>query len=130
MGTFSVTIEVGDPQGRNWEEVEALADTGATYTWLSRDVLDRLAIGPEYRFEFEVPDGRIIDRNVAQTWVRVNGEPRITLVVFGDVGSRALLGAYTLEGAGLSVDPVNRRLTRVRGLAMPAEMALRVQAAI
>jgi predicted aspartyl protease len=89
-----------------------------------------LAIGPEYRFEFEVPDGRIIDRNVAQTWVRVNGEPRITLVVFGDVGSRALLGAYTLEGAGLSVDPVNRRLTRVRGLAMPAEMALRVQAAI
>jgi predicted aspartyl protease len=130
MGTFSVTIEVGDPQGRNWEAVEALADTGATYTWISRDVLDRLGIGPEHRFEFEVADGRIIDRDVAQTWVRVDSEQRITLVVFGDIGSRALLGAYTLEGAGLSVDPVNRRLVRVRGLAMPANVAAPVQAAI
>jgi clan AA aspartic protease len=122
MGTFSVTIEVGDPQGRIWEQVEALADTGATYTWISRDVLDRLGIAPEFRFEFEVADGRVIQRDVAQTRVRVHGEDRITLIVFGDAGSRALLGAYTLEGAGLSVDLVNRRLVRVRGLAMPADL--------
>jgi predicted aspartyl protease len=122
MGTFSVTIEVGDPHGRNWEAVEALADTGATYTWIGRDVLERLGIRPEFRFTFETADGRVIERDVAQTWARVNGEQRITLVVFGDTASGALLGAYTLEGVGMSVDPVNRRLVRVRGLAKPAEM--------
>jgi len=130
MGTFSVTIEVGNAQGQIWTEVEVLADTGATYTWIGRDVLDRLGVVPEFRFEFETADGRLVEREVAQTWVRVSGTGRITLVVFGDRGSRALLGAYTLEGVGLSVDPVNRRLTRVRGLAMPAQVALPIQAAI
>lgn len=33
-----------------------------------------------------------------------------TLVVFGDDGAPALLGAYTLEGLGLAVDPVEQRL--------------------
>ena len=32
MGTFRVTIEIGDPAGRHYETVEALVDTGATYT--------------------------------------------------------------------------------------------------
>jgi predicted aspartyl protease len=122
VGTFSVTIEIGDRQGRNWKDVEALADTGATYTWVARDVLERLGVIPEFRFEFETADGRVIERDVAQTSVRLDGTRRITLIVFGDRGSRAVLGAYTLEGAGLSVDPVNRRLARVRGLAMPADL--------
>ncbi len=119
MGTFSIIIEVGDADRRHWAEVEALADTGATYTWVGRDVLERLGVTPEFRFEFETADGRVIERDVAHTWIRVDGEERITLVVFGDAASRALLGAYTLEGAGMSVDPVNRRLIRVRGLATP-----------
>jgi clan AA aspartic protease len=130
VGTFSVAIEIGDAQGRFWEQVEALADTGATYTWVGRDILDRLGVNPEFRFEFETADGRVIERDVAQTLVRVDGRQRITLVVFGDRGSRALLGAYTLEGAGLSVDPVNRRLTRVRGLAMPADLRVPAHVAI
>ncbi len=30
MGTFSIAI--GDPQGQTWEAVDALVDTGSTYT--------------------------------------------------------------------------------------------------
>ena len=36
MGTFSVEIEIGDAAGERWETVEALVDTGASYTWLPR----------------------------------------------------------------------------------------------
>jgi hypothetical protein len=43
----------------------------------------------------------------------------ITLVVFADPGSPALLGAYALEGLRLSPDPVRRRLVPVPGLIMP-----------
>lgn len=118
VGTFSISIEISDLQRRNWEGVKALADTGATYTWVPRDVLERLGLSPEFQWEFETADGRIIERDVAQTWVRLNGQQRMTLVVFGDTASRPLLGAYTLEGFGLAPDPVNRRLIRVRGLAM------------
>lgn len=32
MGTFSVLIEVGNPGGNRFEGLEALVDTGATYT--------------------------------------------------------------------------------------------------
>ena len=120
MGTFSVAIEIGDPQGQRWETVHALVDKGGSFTWAPRDVLERLGVQPEFRFEFETADGRIIERDAAQTRARVDGQQRITIVVFGDLGSQPMLGAYTLEGFSLAPDPVNRRLIRVRALAMRA----------
>ena len=32
MGTVKVTIGVGDPQGRQFEELDVTVDTGSTYT--------------------------------------------------------------------------------------------------
>ena len=118
MGTFRIAIDIGDPQGQRWETIEALVDTGASYSWVPGDVLRRLGVEPEERWEFETADGRVIERDVAQTWTRLDGRRRITVVVFGEDGSRPLLGAYSLEGFGVAPDPVNRRLVRVRGLAM------------
>ncbi|HHT9131936.1 MAG TPA: retroviral-like aspartic protease family protein, partial [Candidatus Tripitaka californicus] len=63
-------------------------------------------------------DGRRIEREMAETRVRLDGQTRTTLVVFGDEGTEPLLGAYTMEGFGLSPDPVNRRLVSVPGLLM------------
>ena len=40
----------------------------------------------------------------------VDGESVTTLVVFGEDGASALLGAYTLEGLVMAVDPVEQRL--------------------
>ncbi len=53
---------------------------------------------------------------MAETRVRLNGQTRTTLVVFGEEATLPLLGAYTLEGFGLAADPVNRRLVPVPGL--------------
>ena len=50
--------------------------------------------------------------------VRYDDVEVTTLVIFGDEGTGALLGAYTLEGLGLAVDPVNRRLIPMTGLLM------------
>ena len=118
MGTFTVSIEFGDPDGERWESVEALVDTGASFTWLPRDLLERLGVRPELRRQFETADGRVVERGMGWTMSRWDGETVPTLVVFGDEGSSALLGAYTLEGFLLAPDPVNQRLIRVRGLAM------------
>ena len=32
MGVFSVAIEIGDPGGERYESIDAVVDTGATYT--------------------------------------------------------------------------------------------------
>jgi len=120
VGTFRVTIEVGDPQGQRWQPVEALVDTGATYTWLPASLLRSLGVTPSLRFPFILADGRRIEREMAETKVRIDGQERTTLVVFGDERTEALLGAYTLEGFGLAPDPLNRRLVPVPGLLMAA----------
>lgn len=118
MGTFRVAIEVGDPLGQRWTRIEALVDTGATYTWLPQSILHDLGVVPSFQFSFILADGRRIDRDMAETRTRLDSQERTTLVVFGDEGTDPLLGAYTLEAFGLSADPVNQRLVPVPGLLM------------
>jgi len=118
VGTFHVAVEIGDARGQRWETLEALVDTGASYTWAPKDVLARLGVRPQFRREFLTADGRVIQRDMAETRVRLDGQERTTLIVFGDEGSLSFLGAYTLEGFGLAPDPVNHRLIPVRGYAL------------
>jgi clan AA aspartic protease len=118
VGTFHYAIEVGDPQGTRFERVEALMDTGASYTALPASLLRRLGVTPHDRVLFILADQRQIERDVGQTWVRIDGKSVITLVVFGDEGAEPLVGAYTLEGLRLGVDPLNRRLVPIPGYLM------------
>ena len=108
MGTFRVPIEIGDPQGDRFERVEALVDTGASYSVLPASILRQLEVTPLDHVTFILADGLEIEREVGRTWVRIDGKTEITLVVFGEEGTEALLGAYTLEGLRLGVDPYNR----------------------
>jgi len=124
MGTFRVSIEIGDPRGERYEQVEALVDTGATYTTAPASILQRLGVTPHDRVTFIMADGRRIERQVGRTRVRVDGKAEVTLVVFGDEGVEALLGAYTLEGLRLGIDPANERLVPTPGLLMRSRARL------
>jgi predicted aspartyl protease len=44
MSTFQYPLEVGDPSGSLFEEISALVDTGATFTVVPADVLERLGV--------------------------------------------------------------------------------------
>jgi len=57
MGAFRVRIEVGDAKGERFEALEALVDTGATYTWIPRDILERLGHTAEQEWDFVLADG-------------------------------------------------------------------------
>jgi clan AA aspartic protease len=116
MGTFRVQVEVGDPTGERFQPVDALVDTGATYTSLPRPLLDALGVLPHTRDRFVLADGRHVEREIGRTWIRIGGVTEMTLVVFAERGSPALLGAYALEGLRLAADPVARRLVPTPGL--------------
>ena len=45
-----------------------------------------------------------------QAWATIDGESVVTIVVFGQDEAPPLLGAYTLEGLALTVDPEAQRL--------------------
>lgn len=123
MGTFSCQIEIGDPEARRFETVDALADTGASFTLMPTSLLQRLGVEPHTKETFVLADGRQVEKDVGRTWVRVGGRTEITLVIFGDEGTRPLLGVYALEGLALGVDPTNQRLIPTPRLLLSVSLA-------
>lgn len=120
MGTFRHALTLFAPSGDRAETVDAMVDSGSTFTWISAPVLDRLGVRPDRERNFVMADGRRMRRGMAEVRVELNGEQIMTLVVFAPTESPPLLGAYTLEGFSLAVDVTNKRL-------IPAEnYALRV----
>ena len=115
MGTFSVTIEAGDPQGQRFRAVEALVDTGASYTTLPASILRDLGVSPHGHRPFLLAMGGTVTRDIGRTWVRIDGRVEMTIVVFADEGALPLLGAVTLEEFGLGIDPVAKKLIPVPG---------------
>ena len=116
MGTFSVRIQVGDLAGRQYVEVDALVDTGASDTVLPQDILRRLGITPVDRFTYSLADETIVEYDIGEARLRLDGREWTTQVVFGPEGVTPLLGATTLQLFHLGVDPLQEQLVSVRGL--------------
>ena len=116
MGVFRVEMEIGDPQGERYEVVEAMVDSGASYTMIPASLLRSLGVAPLSSGGFKLADGSRIELEIGQTWMRVEGELGIAPVVFVEEDSQPLLGAVTLEIFRLGIDPVEMRLVPVDGL--------------
>ena len=110
MGTFSAPLEVISTDGSRAVTMDALVDTGSAYTCLPASLLRELGIVLYRRIRSELSDGNIVEDDLGIVSVRVRGIYTPTLAIFAAEGAPALLGAYTLEGALLAVDPVRQRL--------------------
>ena len=120
MSTLTVPLEVADPQGRHYQTVNALVDSGATYTVLPAAFLERLGVVSDSARRFVLADGSRVERGFGRTWMRLDGREDLSPVVFWDEGAEPLLGAVTLEIFGLGIDPVNGRLMPVDALMLAA----------
>ena len=120
VGHFRVPIQVGRRSGTRFSSLDALVDTGSTYSWIPRHLLEDLGVTPEQEWPFVLADGREVRYPMAWIQIRLDGRAAPTLVVFAPEGSEPILGAYTLEGFLLAADPVNERLISVPGLAKRA----------
>ena len=116
MGAFYVTIEVGDSKSEHFEEVRALAETGAAWTWLPKEILDRLGHTPTRKRRLQTADNRVIERDAAFIPVRIGDETNPSLCIFGDPGSIPLLGATTMQEFSLAPDPVKEQLVPTVGV--------------
>lgn len=116
MGTFNVDVQIAHPTGEVFATVEALVDTGATYTMMPATLLRSLGIEPHRTSRFETADGRVIEMQVGRARLRLGDQEEVTLVVFGDDGVEPLIGAVALEDFLLAPDPIRGTLVPIAGL--------------
>ena len=115
MGTFNITVQIGNLNGDHFEDVEVMVGTRAVTTVIPRSILEGLAISPTKREIFEYASGERVHFDMAEARAVVEGRDTYTWVIFGEEGSSPLLGAYTLEGVFLAVVSYNERLIPVVG---------------
>ena len=110
MGTFRHPIAVFSADGSRSITVDALVDTGVVYTRLPAPVLRQLGALPGRRSQSRLPDGSWVAEEIGEVRVRLCGVELTTIAVFAAAAAPARLGAYTLTGALLAVDPDGQRL--------------------
>jgi len=111
MGETRARLKVYGPDGKAIE-LEALVDSGATFTKVPKEVADSLGLKAQYETEVELADGCRIKRGLAGAEVELEGVRRPVLVAIGEEGERALIGYTTLELLGFKVNPLTGQLER------------------
>ncbi len=110
MGEFYWPVGVWSAGRERMETVDALVDTGASYSVFPESMLERLGIWRLERVEFEQADSSIIEFDVGVAWMTISGRERASSVAFGRDGAEALIGANALQEFLLVADPVDEQL--------------------
>lgn len=112
MGTFRTSVGIENPARRGLivTLADVVVDTGAEATWIPRAHLESLSIVPERTERYQMADGRILEREVGYVIVHVAGKATSDDVVFAEETDLVLLGARSLEGLNLRVDPRRKQL--------------------
>ena len=111
MGLTVLEIEVGNPASpETTERIEFLIDSGAVYSVVPSETLNRLGIRPLVEQSFRLADGTKITRKKGGAFFKYGDRVGGADVIFGEEGDHVLLGAFTLEALGLALNPLRREL--------------------
>jgi len=113
MGAFYVKCKIENPVDRTRSAIisKLLVDTGSEYSWVPERTLERIGIRREKKdIAFVLANGQQVTRSVGFAIIRLDKFFTIDEVVFAEPNDLQLLGARTLEGLNLSIEPAQRRL--------------------
>jgi len=113
MGTFYVRCKIENHVERSQSVVvpKLLVDTGIDYTWIPARLLEKIGVQQEKKnIPFVMANGQSITSSAGFALVRLDKYFTIDEVVFAEQGDLPLLGARTLEGLNLTVDPKRKKL--------------------
>lgn len=97
-----------------------LVDTGAVFSFVSRDKLASIGVEATRQETFRQMDGTHIDRPVGRILLKVAGKEEVVPVVLGEPGDATVLGVVALEALALGLDPTSGELRPVTLLAVTA----------
>jgi predicted aspartyl protease len=112
IGTFRTHIEIENPArpGMRRRVDSVLVDTAAELSWIPADILESLGIRRLKVWHFRQADGTVLERHAGPALVNAGGTMTADEVVFGEPSDMVLLGARSLEGLNLRVDPFRKML--------------------
>lgn len=111
MGLTFINLEVANVARPGvTERVRFLVDSGAVFSVVPSAILRKLKIKPLDEEEFRLANGDVISRKKGGALFRYKGRVGVSDVIFGEEGDATLLGAFTLEALGLTLDPLKREL--------------------
>lgn len=111
MGYVRARAIVANPADRTKSiDLDCLADTGAIYTMIPRDLLESISVRTSGSRRFKLANGKTEEYMIGEAYVEVQNVGATSLVVFGPEKSTPLLGVTTLELLGFQVDPVSGQL--------------------
>jgi len=113
MGTFYTKCKVENPVDRTRSVVvpKLLVDTGSEYSWVPERTLEKIGIQREKKdVPFVLANGQQVTRSVGFAIIRLDKFFTIDEVVYAEPGDLLLLGARTLEGLNLTIEPGRKRL--------------------
>jgi predicted aspartyl protease len=112
MGSFRIIVEIENPAapGRRAILRDVLVDTGAELSWFPAVVLESLGIQRRKLSRFRQANGTILDRWTGPAFIYAAGTTATDDVVFAEPRDMTLLGARSLEGLNVRIDPVNKIL--------------------
>ena len=86
MGSFGAELRIWNPNApEKAEEVEAIVDTGAAFSWIHRERLERTGMTALRRMGFRAIDGSTIERDTAAIWVGSESFTGPDTVVGGEI---------------------------------------------
>lgn len=111
MGYIRIKTIIANPVDRTKRiDVDCLVDTGAIYTMIPRDLLEKVSTRVTGYRRFKLANGEVEQYEVGEAYVEVQNVGATSLVVFGPEKSTPLLGVTTLELLGFQADPVSGQL--------------------
>ena len=102
------------------EDIELLVDSGAIFTSVPGDVLQKLGLSPVTRRKLRVYGGAVVERDIGGAVVEYEDKRAVVMVVFGEPEDTPVLGVTTLESLGYQLDPITKKLKPVELLMMRA----------
>lgn len=112
MGTFRLNIEIENPAapGARRQVSNVLIDTGAELSCFPAHLLDELRVVRRKLVRFRQADGSTFARWTGPAFVYAARTSTVDEVIFGEPSDLTLMGARTLEGLNLRIDPVAKAL--------------------
>ena len=113
MGTFKVSCKLENVASRSKSTVvsKMLVDSSSEYTWVPAKTLEKIGVEREKKdLQFVMANGQCITRCIGFAIVRFDKYFTVDEVVFAEPGDLVLLGARTLEGLSLTIDPRKKKL--------------------
>ena len=114
MGATHVTATIRNmaDRDRSWEGL-FLVDTGAIDSLVPRPHLEAIGLTPERRRVYELADGRTTTVDIAFGLIEFMGDVVAGTIIIGEPDTEPLLGVTALASAGIEVDAVHQRLTKL-----------------